>query len=241
MRRNFLRSVERFDFGNALYFDGINDSLDFFNSDTIASLNKISISLWCKTNNFAVSSNTSVANNRMWFNYNSSSANRITAAFRTASQGNAVYTATAVDGFLNADINHFVCVYDGTKTLDADRIKVYLNGNLLTGTPLLVPTSLNSNILQDLDIGFFFSNNTNGAIDEFALDVNYALNQSEVTALYNSKKGANYIYKVGRTPYIYCQMNENDGEVEALNIGTLAVNGNLNNFTTPPAYFKPFV
>ena len=229
-----------YNFGNALYFDGTDDRLTFTNTDTFAELNKMSFSFWAKDNNWAMSSNPSVANNRIFATYNKSSSNRVQLGFRTVEQGRKDYLESNINPELVAGKNHWVVVYDGSQAVLNDRIQLYLNSILIDGVGSNIPTSLNSDVLQNFDIGGYFSNVIDGAINEFALDVGKALNQTEVNSLYNLGDGADYISAIG-TPYIYCKMNEADGALTALNEGTLAVNGTLVNFFTPPAYFKPYI
>ena len=228
-----------YNFGNALYFDGTDDRLTFTNTDTFAELNKMSFSFWTKDNNWAMSSMLS-SSNRIFMRFDPVNANRVQLAFRTVDQGRKDYITSDIDPELVAGKNHWVVVYDGSQPILNDRIQLYLNSTLVIGVGSDIPTSLNSDVLQNFDIGGFFSNVMDGAINEFALDVGKALNQTEVNSLYNLGDGADYISAIG-TPYIYCKMNEADGALTALNEGTLAVNGTLVNFFTPPAYFKPYI
>ena len=234
-----LVGEKAFTFGNALYFDGTDDRLTFTNTDTLAGLNKMSFSFWTKDNNWAMSSNLST-DSRIFMRFDSVNVNRVQLSFRTASQGLKSYGSAQIEPKLVAGKNHWVVVYDGTQAVLNDRIQLYLNSALIEGSGSNIPTSLNSNVLRNFDIGGFFANVMDGAINEFALDVGKALNQTEVNSLYNLGDGADYISAIG-TPYIYCRMNESDGALTALNEGTLAVNGTLVNFFTPPAYFKPYI
>jgi len=86
---------------------------------------------------------------------------------------------------------HIVGVYDGTQAIAADRLRLYVNGELkttiLSGNP---PTSLSSTAGKNFQIGnldFFGSFPNTGIIRDIRI-YNRILSQTEITALYNSAK-----------------------------------------------------
>lgn len=88
---------------------------------------------------------------------------------------------------------HVVMVFDGTQTGNADRLKFYNNGTLLTVTTFggTIPATVRDDIAP-LRMGMFggdLSRHFNGRIDEVRL-WNRALTSGEVTELYNLENGA---------------------------------------------------
>ena len=76
--------------------------------------------------------------------------------------------------------NHYVCVYDGTNIL------LYQNGVLVAGPTALARTSVSNGAA----VGFSPFTTITLLIDSFGV-WNVALNQANVTALYNSGNGLN--------------------------------------------------
>lgn len=222
--------VESFSFQNSLQFDGVDSTLTFTNSDSFDSIEQMIIQFWTNgTEKWAWNSIIN-SNNRIFGAYNPDAANDVLLGFRTASQGNTTYLSVLIDSELNADINHWVIVYDGTLSA-SDRVALYINRNLIQPTASSnVPSSLEVDVLQSFQIGGFFSNTAESKVCELVVDVNNTLNQSEIDSLYNNKNGANYIDTIGRTPYIYCQLNQSNIDSTATNLGSLGIDGTLNNF-----------
>jgi hypothetical protein len=128
-----------------------------------------------------------IENNRVSFNFQADSSSVIT-------------TQMAASNIANNTWYHVVLVLDRT-----DKLKMYINGALypitvFTGTNNLTPyTSTNYNTNHPFRIGAYTSaDNTtpsgflNGQIDAFNV-YNRVLTESEVTELYNSGNGAQYI------------------------------------------------
>ena len=240
MQRSLLGRYKVYNFRNGLEFVNGIETLSFTNTDTLASLEKISIVIWFKGKSFALSSNASTqTNNRMWFAYDPDTLNKISATFRTTEQGSLVSgeaptILTEVDPLTEATM--FTAVYDGTQDVVEDRIKIYVNKNKLMGSAINVPTSLNSDILNNLVFQDLFANYQNeGVIGKIIVDVGYALTDAEISKLH-SKRARPYEKVIGRNPYINCELDEEGSATTAINTGTSGFNGTLNNFTLPGSW-----
>lgn len=87
---------------------------------------------------------------------------------------------------------HVAVIYDGTQTLNIDRVKIYINGvptvtNVANpGTRPEAPSTLNSNINN-----LFIGNNLTGSMDEVGF-WNRVLSPAEILSLYNGSNGLSY-------------------------------------------------
>lgn len=223
---------DAWEFGNALLNDINSGNTTFTNSDSLGSITKISVSLWSKTR-FRIISDT-LNSGFFQVNYNPANANRVATWFYGSGSGQGVYNFASIEPIIRQDINHWVVVYDGTEPVITDRVKLYLNKTFIAGSSASpgYPSSLSSDFLNNLLIQGGFDSE----INELVIDVGKALTQPEVDSLNNNMKGSDYIETMGYTPYVYCKFNEEDGAAETENIGTLGVNGTIND-----AHFTEFL
>jgi hypothetical protein len=140
------------------------------------------------------------------------------------------------------DWQHFVWVYDGSLA-NANRLKLYLNGVLASGTTTgTIPTSLQNSATADLAVG-----NWSGTVNDRYYDGNIArpgiwnqaFDSARVLSLFNSGKGKSYAdlttaEKVGLVSY--WNLNEASGNrADSHGSNTLTDNNTVGSATTAPA------
>ena len=209
--------IAPFSFGNALEFDGVNDFVDNINVDLTGL--SFTMSLWLEMgltgSTQGVFSGLS-GNVGLFFRTNNE--------MRIAdSDNNAIniQTSTALGQKRNIVIS-----YDGTN------MSVWFDG-----VSVVSPTASSGFDFVDI-LGLRSGNYLQGVLNEIAISSGYAATNQNVIDLYNSGNGA-LATDVLSNVIRYYRCNETDGLTTL--IDTMGnQNGTLNNFTTPPAYFKPW-
>jgi hypothetical protein len=187
-------------FNSALDFDGTNDSVDLGDLTFLEGINQATWSFWAKPATLGTSRSfigKGVLTPSLNFAWSISSANvtdtRITVAIPTTTSDAGTYGTTDA-GSLAADTwIHIVAVFDGTKSLNVNRLKIYLNGinvNVTyTGT---IPTALlatsNNASMGTLSDGLLAYD---GIIDDLQI-FNYALTPTQVKSLYSGGAAARF-------------------------------------------------
>lgn len=140
------------------------------------------------------------------------------------------YQRTAASSILTNTWYHFVQVYDGTQGVNADRLKVYIDGVLASVTTSgTFPTSMDtmSGGVSDrvLNIGKYNGGvyETNGYIDEVAI-FDYSLNATQVSDLYNSGTPTDLSVAAGGAPEHWWRCGDGD------TFPTLTDNGDTGGF-----------
>tara|TARA_R110002020_G_scaffold36503_2_gene109749 strand:- start:10057 stop:13566 length:3510 start_codon:yes stop_codon:yes gene_type:complete len=197
--KNALFSQQSFE------FDGVDDYIDCGDLNTLISAkSKLSISLWVNIADVSIVNRVcgkilqgGGAFTTAWISIVSSG----TDLLYVIANGAVSYGQAA--GVLTANVwHHIVCVFDGTQTLDADKMQIYLNGvsQSLTFTSPLPTTTFNftpeteHSPFKNWHLGTDGYNITasefGGSMDEYGLFSDIALTQADVTSIYNSGKPA---------------------------------------------------
>jgi len=226
-----------FNFGNALKFDGTNDSVTTGGS-VGNSATKLTLSFWAKRPSNGI--NTTVgsftaSNNGWWFNWFTD--NKMYISFRNFSSNNSgqILNTTNLGEWV-----HIFVVYDGTEAASNDKVLLYVNGTLQTltysGTQ---PTSLSSTGGNTFEIGSLDGGfNTKGELDEVAVWTGVAGTGQNAIDLYNDSNGA-LASSVIPSPNRYYRFNESGADLVAIDSGSDSQNGTLINFTRPPEFWVP--
>jgi len=225
-----------FNFGNALKFDGTNDSVTTGGS-VGNSATKLTLSFWAKRPSNGVNTNIgslTSSNNGWWFNWYTD--NNMYISFRNSSTNSAYVSNTVNVG----EWVHILVVYDGTEAASNDRCSMYVNGVeqslIFSGTQ---PTSLSSTAGDNFELGSlgggFFAP---GELDEVAVWTGVAGTGQNAIDLYNDSNGA-LASSVIPSPNRYYRLNESGADLVAIDSGSDSQNGTLINFTRPPEFWVP--
>ena len=179
--------------GGVLTFDGVNDYVSLASMNS-ALVNKTSFTYdtWFKCNNtstaalktlFSFGSNPNYSNDILF----GVTSNTILMQVNNGADASSTFTFTST-GWNNLSI-----IYDGTQTGNANRLKAYVNGVLMTVSfgSYIVPSSTSSVNQSNSAIGAYstgpFDNFFNGNIASSKL-YNRSLSESEVTQNFNATK-----------------------------------------------------
>lgn len=178
-------------FNNAVHFNGLTSTLQYSGID-VRGVSKFSVSFFMNrsTNKTCIiASQYSTGNNgRLWVV--SHLVNGSVRFVICSADGGADNYGDTVTGLIsNGTWVHVACVFDGTKTGNSERLKIYINGDLqtltFTGT---IGNVINPTTNYNMWVGSLFNNTQlyyNGAIDELYIWKNKALNSIEVNSLVN--------------------------------------------------------
>lgn len=216
-----------FSFGNALKFDGIDDS---FNTNATLSemsiTNQITITLWIKCVDTPAQYDAIMGNptNSSWSDgitvyWNSANAIRFSLNGYNTNYVNATIAAPS-------NWNHVALVYNSA--LGTNTIKVYVNGALASeGTSFTSNLTATSNQLKIGSLPAYLSNKV--VFDKIAV-FNSPLSLLQIQNIYNKGNGADENTDV--EPKLWYNLNESGNTTTAVNEGTLgtAKNGTLLNF-----------
>ena len=172
----------------SLLFDGTTDNINCGNVTTLNGLSHGSWSFWLNSSETSTQGIFnqwgSVNSDRMIYSFINQSLGRmdiylnVNAAYRVS--GNSVISALNTGEWFN-----LVIVFDGTLGVSTDRLKVYINDELLTGNIFGGPTTMPSPT-SDLILGTYPSGTYwDGYMDEVGI-WNSSLTQAAVTEIYNA-------------------------------------------------------
>ena len=189
---------------NSVSFDGADDYA--ITGSAVTELNaaaNLTVSCWVKTSSLTQSAflfgNRSVSSTGMALQTHTNS------RFYFYFSGGYVYwptTSFSADTWFN-----LVLAYDGSQA-DADKLKVYRDGSLVSYTGSLTATSMAASTATFwVGRDQLVTNAWGGNIDEFAV-IPSTLSPSDVTSLYNSGTPASL---TAHSPLIWWRMGENDG------------------------------
>ncbi len=164
-------------------FDGVDDYVDCGSLSTLQNATEFSISCWFKTPLTAVNGIwTWFDGADGWLELNCSADGSMIANVTRFNHTSATYGIAAA-GTLTADTwYNATVVFDGSGATNADRLKLYVNGNLITLTFIgTIPTQTGTMLSSGLHIGERFNgqNYFNGNIDEVSI-FNSAISISDV-------------------------------------------------------------
>ena len=181
---------DRFGITNKAYnFDGINDYIDLKYLDTLNNLTSLTLSVWCKSS----------SNNSLLGHWNSTfNPTGAVGLNLNISADNKIYidmvAGQAYNGNIQIDTSiwNLICIsYDGKQTTNQDKIKLYLNGQLIAvnfngnSVPNQLGNKANSTFFGARGIGpGGVGAYNNGVLDDIGL-WDRALTQQEITNLYN--------------------------------------------------------
>jgi hypothetical protein len=181
---------DRFGKPSAAYsFDGSNDYIDLNYLDTLNNLSSFTLSAWCKssTNNviFGHWNSTSNPTGAVGLNLNISTDNKI---YIDMVAGQSYNSNIQID----TSIWNLICLsFDGNQTSNQDKIKLYLNGHLISvnlngnTVPNQIGNKSNSTFFGARGIGpGGIGGYNNGLLDDIGI-WNRALTEQEITSLYN--------------------------------------------------------
>lgn len=171
---------------NSLAFDGVDETVNLGNVTALNGLTSASFSMWLKVNSTGIEG---IMN--QW----GGSSDRLIYAFIWLANGRIDIYISGYRSFnvnSNAIINalstgqwfNLVITYDGSQAAYADRVKVYIDNQELTGNISYAPTSLN-NPTTDFILGTYPSGTyLDGNMDEFAIFTN-TLTTDNINDIYN--------------------------------------------------------
>lgn len=167
----------------SLDFDGTNDYISFANTMGIPSSTAVSMSCWINCSNTNANQHLSGTDNKVfsveiWGSSNVFYVEMGQSKFATLSNMRSYIT--------QGTWHHIAVVYDGSGSANADKIKLYIDGQLMT-------LSFNGTIDSAMPSfsNFYFGKGTynvyyNGLLDDCALWNNTVLLSSDVSSIYNS-------------------------------------------------------
>lgn len=178
--------------GNALSFDGANDSVDLGDINNLDSLSALTVSYWVKFNDLS-NSNQHIVSKRP--------ANGTTGwGTQTGSDSllfllggnNTLSVVSTNNGTISAgNWYHVTMTFDGSQSTEAGRAKIYLNGQQAATTRASwsapVPASLSANS-EHVWFGYPtdpYDSYLKGVLDDVRI-YNYVLSQSEIQILYSN-------------------------------------------------------
>ncbi len=229
---NYYRSIlnvqsPSFTNTKSILLDGVDDFVNIGNISSLNNTSTFSISCWFKTNN--ISSQTF-----LWSQGSGSSQLFSASIFQDdliVYSGSNTKFFRKNNLFNTSDWFSLVVVYDGSLT-STERIKLYLDGSLLTGVTVSSTTgSSTPNFTTDAKIGtlgYASGFEFDGVIDEFSI-YSTALTQTDVDTIYGSGVPSDVSSISGITNWYRC----GDGDTAPTltdNIGSN--NGTMVNFTT---------
>jgi hypothetical protein len=229
---NYYRSIlnvqgSSFTNTKSILLDGVDDFVNIGNISSLNNTSTFSISCWFKTNN--ISSQTF-----LWSQGSGSSQLFGASIFQDdliVYSGSTTKFFRKNNLFNTSDWFNLVVVYDGSLT-NAERIKLYLDGSLLTGVTVSSTTgSSTPNFTTDAKIGtlgYASGFEFDGVIDEFSI-YSTALTQTDVDTIYGSGVPSDVSSISGITNWYRC----GDGDTAPTltdNIGSN--NGTMVNFST---------
>ena len=189
-------TTDRFGNINAAYsFNGINNYIDCGNISSLNNSSALTISAWINyssivTNSRIVGAEIASNSNYGWSlaldNYYSNNALKGVIRNSPTQSGSIGYTGPV----LQAGVTYYtVMVYNGTANYNADRLKLYINGvnqslTFADSIPTTLPTTSFNTIIGGVG-GSATDAPFDGTIDDIGI-WNRALNQQEITDLYNA-------------------------------------------------------
>lgn len=230
-------SAATFEFGNALQFDGVNDTVTLPDINTAGgSLSSLSISFWAIPN---------TANKEVFFGTGSQSTfifsiqmNLSTLFIYPRSGSNQNVSVSGLNS-LNGNWTHFFIVYNGNAA-EQDRIKVWINGSeqSVTYGNGFPATSIAKESFSNVILGRwghtvsqFYSNK----MDEFAIWTSVVGTNQNAVDLYNGGNGT-FANEVISNPERYYRFNQTGTDSTLIDSTPNGNNGTLNNFTLPGAW-----
>jgi len=145
------------------------------------------------------------------------------------------YQRTPTSSVLVGQWYHMVAVYDGTQGTNADRLKIYFDGSLVSvttsGTFATAMGTLSGGIAgREFRIGTYINLEMNGYVDEVSI-FDYSLDATQVSSLYNSGTPTDLDNTSGvSAPVHWWRMGDGDTFPTINDIGTgTTFNGTMTN------------
>lgn len=167
----------------SLDFDGTNDYITFANALGIPSSTAVSMSCWINCSNTIANQHVFGTNNKVF----SAELWGTTNVFYIEMGEGKFATLSSMRSYITqGSWHHIAVVYDGSGSTNADKIKLYIDGQLMTLSFYGTIDSAMPNFSN-----FYFGRGTynvyyNGLLDECALWNSTALSSSNVSSIYNS-------------------------------------------------------
>ena len=213
--------------------DGVDDYVDLNRPTELISATNFSISCWFKTPLNALQGLfTWFSGASGWIELNCSTDGSMVANLTRLSS--ATYGIASAGTITANTWNNVVMVFDGGGAANADRLKLYINGSLITFASFsgTIPTQTGTMLSSGLHVGERYNgvNYFNGNIDSYSIFSN-SLTQQNVTDIYNGgtpttlPSGAVAHYKMGEEATfiggvwtVPDQVGSNDGTSNAMTI-----------------------
>jgi hypothetical protein len=180
--------------GQAFTFDGVDDYIDTTDINEIEGVSRLTYSVWVlsvgsQSNYASIASKTDAAGTTgTSLSYGGPSVGSVNSYALSLRNGSNTYAYTTSNEVVQGTWQHVVAVYDGTQSVNTDRIKIYVNG---VSKPLTfsgtIPITIGANS-NNFTIGR--DNATTGRTVNSKLDdlriYNRALSASEIKSLYST-------------------------------------------------------
>ena len=173
----------------SLVFDGVNDWVENLSSTLLNNLSKFTLNTWFKVNN------TSLNNSIFSFGrYGGTMYDILLGVYGNylfCQVNNGADGSAYINGFTSTSWNNVQVVYDGTLSGNSNRLKMYLNGVLLTLTHDYTVPSTTANNASGFSLGSYISGNFNNRLFgniANCLIYNTSLSNTEVTQNFDATK-----------------------------------------------------
>jgi hypothetical protein len=176
-------AVAGFDNTYSVSFDGANDYVSFGNTLGIPSSASVSMSCWVYCSHPSSNQHVSGTNNKVFSVEIWGSTNVF---YIEMGQGKFAVLSSMRSYITQASWHHIAVVYDGSGSTNADKLKLYIDGQLMT---LSFTGTIDSTMPSFSN--FYFGKGVynvyyNGLLDECALWNSTVLSSSDVSSIYNS-------------------------------------------------------